>query len=131
MRIDWDGLTDFDLDLSKAISGGIDRAIAVANAKIVSLAAVAARAKASGMGGVAAKSAPAVSYKVELSRGVIQLDGETFPWALGAEFGSSRFKQFAPWTRGGYFLMPTLKEQRQTEHWEEALDDALSEAFPR
>lgn len=45
-------------------------------------------------------------------KGVIRMGVARVPYAGGQEFGSNRFKQFAPYTNGrGRFLYPALREE--------------------
>lgn len=93
---------------------------------------------ASSLGGVAAKSAQALKATARATDVSIRLDGERFPWALGAEFGGGppRTPQFKPW-RGsgpdaGYFLYPTIRAESRTilDMFGEAVDAANRQAFP-
>jgi hypothetical protein len=96
-----------------------------------------ARSGALGLGGVAAKSAPAVkntTLRSNLLGAGVVLDGEKYPMALGAEFGGQRrptTKQFEPWrgsgSGAGYFVYPAIRNNAAfiEEQYVDAIDGAL------
>lgn len=96
-----------------------------------------ARSGALGLGGVAAKSAPAVkntTLRSNLLGAGVVLDGERYPMALGAEFGGQRrptTQQFQPWrgsgSGAGYFVYPAIRDNAAyiEDQYVSALDDAL------
>ncbi|MBB5804655.1 type III secretion system FlhB-like substrate exporter [Saccharothrix ecbatanensis] len=96
-----------------------------------------AKAKASSLGGVANKAAPALSASGSGSSVAVFLKKTTRPYAFGAEFGSKKYKQFKPW-RGnnssdafeggpGYFLFPTIRANKSEieQKWLEAVNKLL------
>lgn len=96
----------------------------------------AARARATGQGSVAAKSAQAITAGATARAATINLGSNKYPFALGAEFGAVRFKQFKPW-RGsgegaGYFLYPTIRERRAEtiREYEKLIDRILRPIAP-
>jgi hypothetical protein len=51
---------------------------------------------------------------------------------MGAEFGSTKYRQFRPFTRSGYFLFPALraKTRNAEELFSSVLRGVSSKAFP-
>ena len=95
-----------------------------------------ARAKASALGGVQNKAAGSLRPGGTQRGGYVKLGGNRFPFALGAEFGSIRFKQFPAW-RGsgadaGYFLYPALRKRTQhlVEKYGDEIERLSRHAFP-
>lgn len=78
-----------------------------------------ARAIASAQGGVARKASESLRASRTLNYAAIRLGSAKFPFALGAEFGALRYRQFKAW-RGnqwggweggpGYFLHPAIRQ---------------------
>jgi hypothetical protein len=58
--------------------------------------------------------------------------GRGVAWFHGHEFGSTRYRQFPAVRRAGYNLYPAIesKERQIVEEFAEAIEDALSRAFP-
>lgn len=71
----------------------------------------------------------------------VAIGGARYPHMLGQEFGSNRYKQFAPWTgrapdgRGsaGRFLFPTIREEAPelVKEYGEVVSRVASGAFPQ
>ena len=87
---------------------------------------------------MAAKTAPSIRSLAQQTRAQVSLGGGAYPFAMGAEFGSVRYRQFKPW-RGsnadaGYFLYPTIRSMGQSGEIErlymDAVEDAVKGAFP-
>ena len=61
----------------------------------------------------------------------VKIGGARFPFALGAEFGSKRFRQFEPWrgagATAGYFMWPAIREE--IPKLIAAYGDAIEKAF--
>lgn len=91
--------------------------------------------------GSAAKASKTLGASKTAKNAMVRLGGKRAPFALGAEFGAKRFKQFSEW-RGnqwksfdsgvGYFLHPAVRES-----WPEAratylqtIDEVMKTAFP-
>lgn len=113
------------------VADGIDRAIEEAGMAAARVIEQRARKNALGLGGVAAKSAPALSVEDSTAGAAVAIGGNAYPFALGAEFGSLRYQQFEPWRgeEGGYFLYPAV---RQTEpQTDEAYEDAIGDLIKR
>lgn len=90
------------------VQGGFDTAAHVADRAAAELVIEKASAAAHALGGVAAKSAPAL----KATDGRAEYGG--LPYALGAEFGSVEFHQFKPWLGAGegagYFFTPAVRD---------------------
>lgn len=134
VRIEVEGLNQLRKDL-KAVDGKLVKELGQAYKQIGDMVITAASARAAGLGGVAAKSAQALKATARSTEVTIRLDGQRFPYALGAEFGGSQ-AQFKPW-RGsgpdaGYFLYPTIRSDSQKilDAFNEAIDKATKLAFP-
>lgn len=127
------GLADFQRELKR-----IDLAsdLKDANKDAAELVATAARARAQGLGGVAAKTAPSVKAAAEQRRAKINLGGAREPWALGAEFGGRgrpTTQQFQPHLgRTGYFLYPAIRATREEflDAYAKAIEQLMRRAFP-
>jgi len=96
------------------------------------------------VGGVAKYVAPTIRARRDrvpkiVMGGTTRLPGRTGPnqtvgnviW--GAEWGSTRYRQFPPWSREGRFLWPTVDDQSDEtmERYGEALMDAVDKAARR
>lgn len=99
---------------------------------IAGIIATKATARARSVGGVAKYVAPTIRAKRDRIP-VVQMGGSgSLPsggivgdvWG-GAEFGSRRYRQFAPFTKGGRFLYPTISDES------EAIMDAYGDALIR
>lgn len=115
------GLADFVRDL-RTIDRGLPRAVSAAHRSIATVIRDESRSEADSLGGVHAKSAPAISSTGQQRKAAIRIDGDRFPFALGAEFGAKRYAQFPEW-RGnqwqpegdsgvGYMVHPTIRNAR-------------------
>lgn len=95
-----------------------------------------AKSKASSLGGVAAKSAVSLVAAYGANWAGITIDGYSYPYALGAEFGGRgrpTTQQFKPWLgTTGYFLYPTIREHAEDilEPYENALERLIRKGFP-
>lgn len=102
-----------------------------ANKSVAEFVAADARSAALSVGGVAAKTAPSVRASGTNTRAGVSIGGSKYPFAGGAEFGSVRYKQFAPWrgnsSEAGYFLYPSIRQDsdRILTEYTAALDDLL------
>ncbi|MGR6999942.1 hypothetical protein ACU686_20670 [Yinghuangia aomiensis] len=69
-----------------------------------------ARQKAGYTGGVAVKAAKSLRAARAADYAALRYGGPRYPYALGAEFGSRRYKQFKPYRRKGYWLYQSRYE---------------------
>lgn len=112
-----DDLDDFRRDV-RAAAGEIPQRLEGTSIEVAQMIALDARARAYGLGGVAAKTAPTVHVEGAVGGGSVALGGASAPYAGGAEFGgqgSPTTMQFRPWKGGpggGYFLYPAIRDAR-------------------
>lgn len=79
------------------------------------------------------KAARSLSSSRAAASARLSYGGAGTPFAMGAEFGSSRYHQFRPYLgKTGYFLYPTIRaEQAEVMHiYEKAVDQIVKHAFP-
>lgn len=58
--------------------------------------------------------------------------GRARDWALGAQFGSERFRQFPPHVKGGYTIYPALGDLRKeiVQVYADGIERIVADAFP-
>lgn len=90
----------------------------------------------SGRSGVAPKVAASVKALAQQRGAQVKFGGPQWPYAMGAEFGSSRYKQFEPW-RGsgagaGYSVFPVVRKEREriVVFFNRGLKHLFAKAFP-
>lgn len=113
LRIEVEGLRE----LAKRLAG-IDKPLAKELTKTNKSVAEAVRDKmrerATGLGSVAAKSAPNIKALATQRDARISYGGR--PYNMGAEFGAKQYKQFSRWLGkgegAGYFFWPTVRENQ-------------------
>lgn len=115
------GLDEFRAELRK-LEGNMGRELGKAHKAAAEVVASKARSRAASLGGAAAKSAPSIKASAAARHAAVNVGGPSHPWAMGAEFGAIRWRQFEPW-RGnqwqpdvagvGYFLHPAIRETRE------------------
>lgn len=97
----------------KAIGPDARRDLKKTNLKVAQFVADDARAAAFSLGGVAAKTAPSITAAGRVASAGVSFGGGSYPFAMGAEFGSYRFHQFKPWrgngSDAGYFVYPAIR----------------------
>jgi len=131
-----EGLKDLTRELRKA-DRDFPKQIRLVNLRIATDVANEARSGATSLGGVAAKAAPSIRALAQQSRAQVKLGSDRYPYALGAEFGSLRFRQFKAW-RGsgqsaGYFLYPAIRKESPQiiASYSRMVADVTRAAFPR
>ena len=132
------GLTEFRKSL-KDLNSQFPRELAKINQDVAKDVADAAQSAAQNLGGVAAKSAPAISAVRSQVVSAVKLNGAAYPYALGAEFGSVKYKQFKAWrgngSDAGYFLFPTIRKKVDDgsiiNKYADAIDKLAKSAFPQ
>ena len=135
-----EGLRDLTRDLSKA-GGKVSKAMPEANQRVAhDLVVKPARSKASGQPGASGKLAQTGIRAARRARAAVVVIGGTksSEWALGAEFGSKRYRQFQPF-RGnqweglpGYVVQPTIRENKpriEAEYLDTVYDTVRKAAF--
>lgn len=127
------GLADFQRELRRI---DLAKDLRLANLEAAQVVASAARARASALGSVAAKTAPSIRAAAEQRRAKVAMGGAGYPFAFGAEFGGQgrpTTMQFEP-HRGtqGYWLYPAVRGTREEfmDAYERALDQLMRRAFP-
>jgi hypothetical protein len=130
-----DGLDDLRRELRR-LGDAWPKELKVANRDAADIVVTSAKGKAAAVGGVAAKAAESLRALNQQRAAVVALGGAAYPYAMGAEFGSIRYRQFRPW-RGsagdaGYFLYPAIRGERDRvlDTYEKALDRITKRAFP-
>jgi hypothetical protein len=92
------------------------------------------RASFASRAGVAPKVAPSVKALATQRAAYVRIGGPAYPYALGSNFGSVRFKQFPMFAGHGddYSLYRTIRAERDaiTDTFGDALDAAMRRAFP-
>lgn len=142
-RVTVEGLNSFIREMKK-VEPSLVVQIAEANFDAATEITDAARKKAEGIGwpGSARKAAEGtLKASKSARRAMVRLGGAKAPYALGAEFGAKRYKQFAPW-RGnqwsgfdsgvGYFLHPAIRESwpAAREAYLTRIDLIMKQPFP-
>lgn len=134
-KIRVDGLKDLRAELKK-LDATFPKELRLRTKKVADGVADATRASFASRGGVAPKVAASVKALAQQTGAQIKIGGARFPFALGSEFGSVRYKQF-PTFKGsgpaaGYSLYETIRDRRQQiiEEYADMLEDLTAEAFP-
>lgn len=125
------GLTEFRKELAKLDESTFTNELKAAHKAVGEL--VVERAKSGAAFPVQRKAAGSLSSSSAASRAQISYGGSAFPFAMGAEFGSNRFRQFPPHRgREGYFLYPAVRESRDEAMriYMDAVDKIVHDAFP-
>lgn len=132
MSVKVDGLADFQRELRK-MDAALPKELRQTNLRIAQKVADKARTRMSGRPGSGRKAAPSIVARAQQRSGAVKIGGARFPFALGNEFGSRRFRQFPPPNRDGYAVFPTIKESRQEieKDYLDALRQLARRAFPK
>lgn len=108
-------LKDLQRDLRR-VNSQLPKELRLVNLAAANLIAEGTQASFSGRGGVAPKVAASVRAMAQQRSAQVRIGGNKYPFALGSEFGSVRFKQFGAW-RGsgadaGYSLYETVRRRQ-------------------
>lgn len=136
------GLKEFRRELRKS-TDLLPKEVGAANAEAAEVVLSAARKNASALGGVAAKVIRSNGLRPSKAAAAVKviLGSESVPYAIGAEYGSIRYKQFKEW-RGnqwtpdqgsvGYFLHPAIRDTREEfiETYADIIMRLTRKAFP-
>lgn len=131
-----EGLAELQRELRR-IGPESARELRLANKAAAEIVAGEARSRALVVGGVAAKSAPSIRPLGQGRAAAVKLGGARYPFALGAEFGSIQYRQFAPWTGSnsgsGYFLYPAIRAKQDdvVDVYDDMLRALTKRAFPK
>lgn len=104
----------------KAVEADFPKKVKRINGLISEDVAVKAKARALGLGSVAAHTIHEGGLRAGQSArtAYVFLGGTSAPFAAGAEFGSSVYRQFDAWKGNGpdagYFLFPTIRDEKET-----------------
>ena len=130
------GLDDFRRELKK-LEEDLTPELKTVNFQLAVQVQTWAQTKAAAVSPQAAKAArEALKASKTAARAQVILGSNKTPWALGAEFGAARWKQFPAWrgnSKGaGYFLWPSIREHREEimDLYMAALDKLAAKAFP-
>lgn len=129
------GLKELAREL-KRLNSDWPKELRLAAKQAAAIVATDARRRATSAGGVLGKSAPSIKPGGTQRGAYVKIGGTSWPYALGAEFGSVRFRQFKPW-RGsgedaGYALYPAIraKNAQVVDKFGDMLADLTRRAFP-
>lgn len=134
-RIQVDGLKELQSAL-RAADRDFPKQLRVANKSAADLVAEGTRSSFASRGGVAPKVAPSVKALAQQRNASVKIGGPKYPFALGSEFGSIRYKQFPAWKGNGpdagYSLYETIRDKRDdvVEVYGDALDKLTARIFP-
>lgn len=125
------GLNAFRRELKKA-EDQFPKAINNINNEVAEIVADAARNRALSQGSTLAKAAPSIRALKGAAKAQVRMGGASYPYAMGAEWGSIRYKQFPLPVPGGRSVYPTIKEKRAEvmNRYGDLIDEVSKEAFP-
>lgn len=131
-RIEVDGLRDFQAAL-RAADRDFPKELRLANKEAAEVVAAATRSSFASRGGVAPKVAASVRAVAQQRSASVKIGGERYPYAMGSNFGSLRFKQFPPRTSPDYSLFISIQAKRREvlESYHDSLKRLTKKAFPR
>lgn len=144
-----EGLKALQSDL-KQLDAKLPAELRKVNLSVAQMVAAKAQARATGLGGVAAKSASAIKAAAQQRSATVTLAATAAkPFVMGAEFGAGRnsprhrktgsyvgYNQFKPWLGNGpgagYFLYPTIRGENQhiVDAYVKRIDELLTQVFP-
>lgn len=124
--INVEGVTELSKALRR-IDPELQKELRKTNREVARGVVVEARVRAGSVGRQQAKAAKSLRAVAGNNYAGVSLGGPGYEFALGAEFGSYRFKQFPPWrgndSAAGYFLYPTIRDR--ADEIVETYDDAI------
>ena len=131
-----EGLDQLRKELKKLDDKGLTDELKDANYDVANYVVQMARARAQGVSKQAARASESLRASRTAARAQVLLGSGRIRFAFGAEFGSTRFKQF-PGCRGagsdaGYFLYPTIRDEIPdiVETYGDAIERITRKAFP-
>lgn len=130
-QIQVEGLSDLQREF-RTLDKAWPRELRVANKEAVEIVAEATRASFASRGGVAPKVAPSVKTLAQQRSASVKIGGAKYPFAMGSNFGSLKFKQFPPPTKPDYSLYTSIDKKRDevVKAFGDALDRLTRRAFP-
>lgn len=129
------GLAELQREL-RNVDKTLPRQLRVVNLKAAEIVATEARGRASGLGGAIGKAAPSIKAMAQQRSAAVRIGGAKYPFALGGEFGSIRFRQFQAWrgsgAEAGYALYPAkrAKTPQIMDMYLRMIDEIARPAFP-
>lgn len=134
-----EGLAQFLKEL-KALGAGWPKELGQANKAAADVVVAGARTKAAQRGGPAAHAAPSLASAARAREAVVTFGGRGHPEAMGAEFGSKRYRQFPSflgnqwegWGGPGYVVGPAAREKGEAVEtvYMAAITRIAARAFP-
>jgi hypothetical protein len=130
-RIDVVGLRDLQREL-RALDKTMPRELRKANIEAAEVVAQATRQSFSSRPGVAPKVAASVKALGQQRNASVRIGGPKYPYAMGSNFGSIRFKQFPAVKHPDYSLYTSIRSERKEvlDTYDEALKRLTKKAFP-
>lgn len=130
-RVEVHGVREFQREL-RAAGREWPKELRVASRDAAEVVATGARRSFESRPGVAPKVADSVKVLAQQRSAAVRIGGRRWPYAMGSEFGSKRYRQFPPPRRGGYSLYATIAATRDevVEQYAEAVDRLMRRAFP-
>lgn len=132
-KIEVEGLKDFQRALKDA-GGDFPKELRLASKEAAKVVATGTRQSFLSRAGVAPKVAASVKVLASQRGAAVRIGGNKFPYALGSNFGSVRFRRFPMFAGHGsdYSLYKTIKAKRDEviEVYGEAVDRIARKAFP-
>lgn len=131
-RIEVLGLRDLQREL-RALDRTLPRELRKANLEAAEAVADATRASFASRPGVAPKVAASVKALAQQRNASVRIGGAKYPYALGSNFGSHRFKQFPPPVSPDHSLYKSIRAKRDKikDTHLDAIDRLAKRAFPR
>lgn len=126
-----EGLAELRRELAKLDDATFTAGLKDAHAEVGEL--VVGKAKSRAALPVQRKASGSLSASRAAAVARVSLGGAAYPYALGAEFGSTKYRQFPPYLgQTGYFLYPTIRAESdaiERVYWD-AIDKITHAAFP-
>jgi hypothetical protein len=133
--IEVEGLAQLSRAL-KELGPDFSRELRLTNKSVADMVADDARAAAYSIGGVAAHVAPGIKSTAGIRSAGVSFGGSAYPMAGGAEFGSIKYPQFAPYrgsgSDAGYFVYPSIREDASeiADKYIDAVNVVIERNFP-
>lgn len=130
-RIEVVGLRDFQRALRQA-GNDFPKELRQANKDAADIVAEGTRRALLSRSGVAPKVAPSVRALAQQRNASVKIGGARYPYAMGANFGSVRYKQFPKPTKPDYALYRTIEARRDevVDAYGDAIERLARRAFP-
>lgn len=125
------GLRDFQRELRR-VNAEFPKELRQANKDAAELVAASTRRSFASRGGVAPKVAASVKALAQQRSATVKIGGARYPYAMGSNFGSVKFKQFPPPVKPDHSLYRTIaaQQERVVDAYAAAVDRLMRRAFP-